>query len=810
MNLDANIQTFVYDEINNTNKIKEQSVIQYIVKIFSESEYLWIFNKNLNKTGLNKYTISYPDIRTELDDRIIMIEVDENQHETYDQTKEIIRMQKFGKNHIQKSVFVIRFNPDSYSVDNVKYASCWEKHDGNTRISDKQQWDYRLIKLSEIIKLCIDCEPNKNITTAYLYYDINCQNNTDNCVMNQIIGCNNSDYKNILTVKQLKFDECEMDYSTKTNQTYYNLCKKIFDKCYSQDRFECPDYLINIGIAITNIFNDYKMVVDLFDHCNSKRKNYKGYEETISNYQTTVMKNLSEDITIMQLYQYGMEDNKKRFISIMNKNEFKLDQINICEYIKIISAGRFKSIISGDEYILYCHNGKFWRSDDILLRKYISEEINIFLTNMLNKVYFNVDNVNELKTKINQLKSSRNLKSEIVNTYKEYGVDINVKFDNQWWLFGFNNLVYDLKEGHTREYKFNDYVSLTTKYDWREPTDEEINTINKLIDTIMPVKEEKKLYLQTLCTTLGGRCTERFIFFNGNGNNGRRMINDMLLLALGQYGFLGNNSILFEKNKTGSNPEKACLHQKRCVIFREPCERDKFQNAIVKELTGGSQKLLVFATPRSEGGNFSAGSHYEKDTEKELHMTMIVECNKRPLFAEEPQDAELRRLIDVHFKSKFVTNKSEVDETKHVYLANAMYKTKEFQEKHKFALLKILFDAHKEYKNNNYAFEIPKNIEDHSKQYLELSCNIVEWFKESYKITEDSKDILKLKDLFDSFKASDYYDNLTKLEKRKYNKKYFVDHVSDNIFFKKYYHVRYGDYRNVLNYCAIKTNNDED
>ncbi len=42
-------------------------------------------------------------------------------------------------------------------------------------------------------------------------------------------------------------------------------------------------------------------------------------------------------------------------------------------------------------------------------------------------------------------------------------------------------------------------------------------------------------------------------------------------------------------------------------------------------------------------------------------------------------------------------------------------------------------------------------IEDRSKQYLELSCNIIEWFKENYKITDDIKDILKVKDLFDTF-----------------------------------------------------------
>lgn len=35
--------------------------------------------------------------------------------------------------------------------------------------------------------------------------------------------------------------------------------------------------------------------------------------------------------------------------------------------------------------------------------------------------------------------------------------------------------------------------------------------------------------------------------------------------------------------------------------------------------------------------------------------------------------------------------------------------------------------------------------------------------------TDNKKDIIKMKDLFNEFKESDYYSNLTKNDKRKYN-----------------------------------------
>ena len=52
--------------------------------------------------------------------------------------------------------------------------------------------------------------------------------------------------------------------------------------------------------------------------------------------------------------------------------------------------------------------------------------------------------------------------------------------------------------------------------------------------------------------------------------------------------------------------------------------------------------------------------------------------------------------------------------------------------------------------------------------------------------TENKGDIIKLKDLFSNFKESDYYHNLTKNDKRKYNYSFFDNYFSTNIFFKKY------------------------
>ena len=174
----------------------------------------------------------------------------------------------------------------------------------------------------------------------------------------------------------------------------------------------------------------------------------------------------------------------------------------------------------------------------------------------------------------------------------------------------FENVVYDIRTHEFREHRYDDYISITTGYEWKEPTEEEVNRIQKFIHQIVPLDDEATLVKQLLSTSLEGILLINFVIFNGRGGNGKSVLDNLALSALGNFGITANNSILFEKGKTGANPERANLDKKRLVIFREPPERTPFENSIIKELTGG--------------GDFSARTLHEKDTKKTLHGTLYV------------------------------------------------------------------------------------------------------------------------------------------------------------------------------------------
>jgi phage/plasmid-associated DNA primase len=696
------------------------------------------------------------------------------------------------------------------SIDTTIYSEHWFRCPYQTKGSNTE--GIHIIKVGEMKDFIIDYIPNESINIDSIIEDKK-DKKSNKEISEQIINYENAvsviDYENTISeidyendkIVEYKKEDINDNQISEYNNTQImlsttlsqpQLYKKLFDECYKQERFETYPNWISIAMAIRNIFGDNEEAIKLFDYYSSKGINYEGYEKSKIKYKTFVKKD--KGYTVATIYYYAIEDNKPKFIEIINKNSFELGQTDICKYIKILAGNKFLYKKENDIYKLYCFNGKYWVRDDVLLKKFIGNDLYNFLKLILIEVYWNSRDFNQLKAKIERLKYI-SMKRDIIETYKEDGCVDDINFDNKWWLLGFNNIVYDMKEEIFRDYHYDDYIATTTGYDWREPTEDELKKVNDLIKLIFPIEEERELYLQILATGLDGRCLEKFIIANGSGGNGKGLLNDLCLIALGNHAMLGNNSILFETSKTGSNPEKANLNKKRLVIFREPPEKNRIQNSIMKELTGG--------------GMFSARSHYEKETQKELNLTMIIECNKRPLLSEEPQDAELRRIIDIYFRSSFTSNESLVDDNNNIYLANSVYKTKEWQENHKFALIKILINKHKNYMNNNNILKIPKSVADRTKNYLEMSMDIISWFKDNFELTKKETDVIKVKDIYNKFTSSHLYENMTKVEKKKYNKTFFINYIETNNFFKPYYCERTAFMRTFIK-CWIFRNDEED
>ena len=131
---------------------KEQAVRLFLEQAFPE--YRWVFDRS-HAVGV----LQRPDAKVSLcKTRVLIVEVDEHSHNTYDCAKEREREAILAKHAPKDAVIhLIRFNPDAYDdpVTGVRVPSCfrYSKALGLTTVDPKRQadWDARLARLRDVI-----------------------------------------------------------------------------------------------------------------------------------------------------------------------------------------------------------------------------------------------------------------------------------------------------------------------------------------------------------------------------------------------------------------------------------------------------------------------------------------------------------------------------------------------------------------------------------------------------------------------------------------------------------------------------------
>ncbi len=163
------INTFPDKPISRNYRTKEKVVVDFIIENFKD------LNIVLDKTIQGGCSKRRPDILINLGHRIVIIEIDENQHIDYDCSCENKRIMEIYKDLEHRPIVFIRFNPDEYvNEKDEEIKSCWETDSkGIYKIlkSNQKEWNLRLESLKNQIKYWIENESDKAIETVQLYYD---------------------------------------------------------------------------------------------------------------------------------------------------------------------------------------------------------------------------------------------------------------------------------------------------------------------------------------------------------------------------------------------------------------------------------------------------------------------------------------------------------------------------------------------------------------------------------------------------------------------------------------------------------------
>lgn len=369
---------------------------------------------------------------------------------------------------------------------------------------------------------------------------------------------------------------------------------------------------------------------------------------------------------------------------------------------------------------------------------------------------------------LRQIKFKKNLREDICN--KIFEAEVN--FDNKPHIFAFKNKIFNLALGKSVQPDKYDYIHETCGYDYDEYFNQaKVEEYNRLIDTIFPNKEVRSYYLACLSTGLTGYHVENLFIATGKGGNGKGVINSQMLKTCGNYGYKLSSSVLLSEIKEGANPQIALLQKIRFALTTEPSGKKRIICSTAKELTGDS--------------TINARMAYSNACKIILMLTLFMECNELPKL-DEVNEAMERRIRAIPFVSSFKSQEDYdrcIDKT-NVYLGNPKYKTDAFAEENKQTLFEILLPFCKEFINSGLLLpKSPAPCKALTIDYLAMSDNIYEWVLAKYSPGTDA-DILYISDIFDLFKSSDYFENLTKQEKRNITLKTFTEKIQNNLFLK--------------------------
>ena len=144
-----------------------------------------------------------------------------------------------------------------------------------------------------------------------------------------------------------------------------------------------------------------------------------------------------------------------------------------------------------------------------------------------------------------------------------------MQFDGNRNLFGCKNGVFDVECDLFRPYKFDDFVTMNCGFDFEELRDgkrdreltqddmDKFEDIETIMKQVFPDKDVRNLVMKIYGSGVSGKCIEKFFVFNGQGGNGKGLLDEFLRHCLGNYFYEADITLLTTKRLTFANVRRA-------------------------------------------------------------------------------------------------------------------------------------------------------------------------------------------------------------------------------------------------------------
>lgn len=299
-----------------------------------------------------------------------------------------------------------------------------------------------------------------------------------------------------------------------------------------------------------------------------------------------------------------------------------------------------------------------------------------------------------------------------------------IDLDSNEFLLGFENGVLDLNTNTFRKGSIDEYVTMKCGIKYNENIDSELGL--KFMSDIFPDKEECEYSINKLTLCLEGFNREQMITFSYgfSASNGKSYLMERIKQIMGDYAGTFPVTLLTNKMKGAgeANSSLVNFNKKRFMYCSEPEANSKLNTNFVKVLTG--DKITARAV------------YAEKEIEIYPSYKIFICCNMLPNF-DTYDEGIARRIAITEYKTKFCETPSKKKKNE------KQIRKYSRQEEYEISgsLLKLLIDRYRLLKNNNFVYDIPKELQEMKKLYL-----------------NDNKDIIKniLNDNFEIGTSSDY------------------------------------------------------
>lgn len=536
------------------------------------------------------------------------------------------------------------------------------------------------------------------------------------------------------------------------NEIYNSKQAKLFDDLM-KGNYE-PYYTSHseADMALANILafwcaKDYSQMDSIFRQSNLYRDKWDEKRKNSTYGEQTLFKAINEVNNIYTPKQEKEENPLRYALSHIFDAEKKDKEYPIRSYDDTGNADRFidrYGHLYKHSYItnkFYIYDGQKWKVDDRgAIRKLIDEMIeSIKNEKVLHSEDVTEEEAREAFQKYYKKTRGTQSKKNIMNELMHRKTVTPDEFDKDDMLLNVANGYIDLTSRELYKHDINRMFSQIANTDYSEKMQPAV-WLDFLNDIFAGDKTVIRYIQKALGYSLTGSTREQvmFILF-GKGRNGKSIFVETIAEILGDYSNNMQAKSLMVKKNDNVNTDIARLSKARFVTSSEPNEGFRFDEGLIKQITGGDKVTARFL--------------YAEEFEYTPKFKIWVSTNHKPIIRG-TDDGIWRRLVLIPFDVQIPEEKVDKD-LKYKLLREAP------------AILNWMAEG--AYMWMREGLELPEKLKDAGQTYRTEMDVVEQFIQEKCKRAEDVRETGKA--LYEEYKKWADENNEYKMDKNKFGKK---------------------------------------